>query len=93
MGRACSDGRQTDQTRFSGTVTRWGIKMAGDLGNAQWTFGALANQAEQKLMNEAGTEVYFNQPEDDRGDVVLARSCGAASRDAGWAFELAAAYA
>jgi sn-glycerol 3-phosphate transport system substrate-binding protein len=46
----------------SGRVTRWGIKMASDLGNAQWTFGALANQAEQKLMNEAGTEVYFNQP-------------------------------
>ncbi|HUD58606.1 MAG TPA: ABC transporter substrate-binding protein [Acetobacteraceae bacterium] len=46
----------------SGRVTRWGIKMAGDLGNAQWTFGALANQAEQKLMNQAGTEVYFNQP-------------------------------
>ena len=46
----------------SGQVTRWGIKIAGDLGNAQWTFGALANQAEQKLMNEAGTEVYFNQP-------------------------------
>jgi sn-glycerol 3-phosphate transport system substrate-binding protein len=46
----------------SGRVTRWGIKMAADLGNAQWTFGALANQAEQTLMNEAGTEVYFNQP-------------------------------
>ncbi|HEY3848997.1 MAG TPA: ABC transporter substrate-binding protein [Acetobacteraceae bacterium] len=46
----------------SGKVTRWGIKMAGDLGNAQWTFGALANQAEQKLMNDAGNEVYFNQP-------------------------------
>ena len=46
----------------SGRVTRWGIKMAGDLGNAQWTFGALANQAEQKLMNDAGSEVYFNQP-------------------------------
>jgi sn-glycerol 3-phosphate transport system substrate-binding protein len=46
----------------SGRVTRWGIKMAGDLGNAQWTFGALANQAEQKLMNDAGNEVYFNQP-------------------------------
>ena len=46
----------------SGRVTRWGVKMAGDLGNAQWTFGALANQAEQKLMNEAGTEVYFNAP-------------------------------
>ncbi len=46
----------------SGRVTRWGVKMAGDLGNAQWTFGALANQAEQKLMNDAGTEVYFSQP-------------------------------
>jgi sn-glycerol 3-phosphate transport system substrate-binding protein len=46
----------------SGKVTRWGIKMASDLGNAQWTFGALANQAEQILMNEAGTEIYFNQP-------------------------------
>jgi sn-glycerol 3-phosphate transport system substrate-binding protein len=46
----------------SGRVTRWGIKMAGDLGNAQWTFGALANQAEQKLMNDTGSEVYFNQP-------------------------------
>jgi sn-glycerol 3-phosphate transport system substrate-binding protein len=50
------------QKDSSGKVTRWGIKMASDLGNAQWTFGALANQAEQKLMNEAGTEVYFNQP-------------------------------
>jgi sn-glycerol 3-phosphate transport system substrate-binding protein len=46
----------------SGRVTRWGVKMAGDLGNAQWTFGAFANQAEQMLMNTAGTEVYFNQP-------------------------------
>jgi sn-glycerol 3-phosphate transport system substrate-binding protein len=46
----------------SGKVTQWGVKMAGDLGNAQWTFGAFANQAEQVLMNSAGTEVYFNQP-------------------------------
>ncbi len=45
-----------------GKVTRWGIKLASDLGNAQWTFGALANQAHQVLMNQAGTEVYFNQP-------------------------------
>jgi sn-glycerol 3-phosphate transport system substrate-binding protein len=50
------------QRDASGKVTRWGIKMASDLGNAQWTFGALANEAEQTLMNEAGTEVYFNQP-------------------------------
>jgi sn-glycerol 3-phosphate transport system substrate-binding protein len=46
----------------SGRVTQWGIKIAGDLGNAQWTFGALANQAEQILMNEAGNEVYFSKP-------------------------------
>jgi sn-glycerol 3-phosphate transport system substrate-binding protein len=46
----------------SGKVTRWGIKLASDLGNAQWTFGALANQVEHRLMNEAGTEVYFKDP-------------------------------
>lgn len=46
----------------SGRVTRWGVKMAGDTGNAQWTFGALANQAGHVLMNEAGTEAYFNSP-------------------------------
>jgi sn-glycerol 3-phosphate transport system substrate-binding protein len=50
------------QRDASGKVTRWGIKLASDLGNAQWTFGALANQVEQPLMNQAGTEVYFNQP-------------------------------
>ncbi len=43
-------------------MTQWGIKVAGDLGNAQWTFGAYAWQAGHKLMNEAGTEVYFKDP-------------------------------
>ena len=46
----------------SGRVTQWGFKLASDLGNAQWTFGALANQAHIILMNEAGTETYFNDP-------------------------------
>jgi sn-glycerol 3-phosphate transport system substrate-binding protein len=46
----------------SGRVVRWGVKMAGDVGNAQWTFGALANQAGHVLMNEAGTETYFKDP-------------------------------
>jgi sn-glycerol 3-phosphate transport system substrate-binding protein len=46
----------------SGRVTRWGVKLASDTGNAQWTFGALANQAGHILMNEAGTETYFNNP-------------------------------
>jgi sn-glycerol 3-phosphate transport system substrate-binding protein len=46
----------------NGRVTQWGVKVAGDLGNAQWTFGAYAYQNDHKLMNEAGTEVYFNDP-------------------------------
>lgn len=45
-----------------GRVTRWGVKLASDLGNAQWTFGALAWQAGHVLMNQAGNEVYFNHP-------------------------------
>jgi sn-glycerol 3-phosphate transport system substrate-binding protein len=50
------------QRDSSGRTTRWGFKCAGDLGNAQWTFGAMANQAGAKLMNDAGTETYFSDP-------------------------------
>ena len=50
------------QKDASGRVTRWGVKMAADVGNAQWTFGALANQVGHQLMNQAGTETYFNHP-------------------------------
>lgn len=46
----------------TGRTTRWGVKLASDVGNAQWTFGALANQAGHRLMNEAGTEVAFTDP-------------------------------
>lgn len=46
----------------SDRVTRWGIKIAGDLGNAQWTFGALANGANQPLANEAGNRTLFDTP-------------------------------
>ncbi len=46
----------------TGRTTRWGFKLASDAGNAQWTFGALAFQAGHVLMNQAGTEVYFNDP-------------------------------
>jgi sn-glycerol 3-phosphate transport system substrate-binding protein len=45
-----------------GRTTRWGVKMASDVGNAQWTFGALANQIGLTLMNEAGTQTYFRDP-------------------------------
>ena len=77
----------------SGRVTRWGIKMAGDLGNAQWTFGALANQAEQTLMNEAGTEVYFNQPKTIEAMAFWRSLSARAPRDTGRRVQLGAAFA
>jgi sn-glycerol 3-phosphate transport system substrate-binding protein len=46
----------------SGHVDRWGIKMAADLGNAQWTMTALANQNDQLLMDSAGTHVMLETP-------------------------------
>jgi len=46
----------------SGRVSRWGFKLAANVGTAQWTFGALAFQNGHVLMNEAGTEVYFKDP-------------------------------
>ncbi|NKC33634.1 ABC transporter substrate-binding protein [Falsiroseomonas selenitidurans] len=41
---------------------KWGVKMSSSAGNGQWTFGAMANQAGHKLMNDAGTETYFTDP-------------------------------
>lgn len=63
-GLADAAGKLTKRPGTTGSdrVARWGVKMAGDHGNAQWTFGALANQAGQRLMNEAGTETYFAHP-------------------------------
>jgi sn-glycerol 3-phosphate transport system substrate-binding protein len=55
-------GKKLVQRDATGRTTRWGFKLASDAGNAQWTFGALANQAGHVLMNQAGTEVYFNDP-------------------------------
>ena len=49
-------------TRDGNRVSRWGFKLASDLGNAQWTFGALANQAGATLMNQAGTATAFTDP-------------------------------
>lgn len=49
-------------TRREGAGGRWGVQLATNHGTAQWTFGALTNQVGHKLMNEAGTEVYFNHP-------------------------------
>ena len=74
----------------SGRVMRWGVKMAGDVGNAQWTFGALANQAGHVLMNEAGTETWFNHPKAIEAMTYLARPVGDPQGDAGRRVELAA---
>ncbi|WP_019015382.1 ABC transporter substrate-binding protein [Elioraea tepidiphila] len=49
-------------TRREGAGGRWGVQLATNHGTAQWTFGALCNQVNHTLMNEAGTEVYFNHP-------------------------------
>jgi sn-glycerol 3-phosphate transport system substrate-binding protein len=49
-------------TRREGSGARWGVQLAANHGTAQWTFGALANQVDHTLMNEGGTEVYFNHP-------------------------------
>ncbi len=43
-------------------VTRWGVQLAGNHGTAQWTYGALAYQADHVLMNDLGTELYFDDP-------------------------------
>jgi sn-glycerol 3-phosphate transport system substrate-binding protein len=47
----------------AGNVGRWGVFVPSNQGTAQWLFGAMAYQnGEQRLMNEAGSEVYLNAP-------------------------------
>lgn len=46
----------------SGNVTRWGVGIPGNVGSAQWLFGALAAQNGARLMNDAGTETYLTDP-------------------------------
>lgn len=46
----------------SGKVTRWGVGIPGNVGSAQWLFGALAAQNGAVLFNENGTETYLSDP-------------------------------
>jgi sn-glycerol 3-phosphate transport system substrate-binding protein len=55
-------GRKLVKHDASGQTSRWAFECAADVGNAQWTFGAMANQAGQLLMNQDGTETYFTAP-------------------------------
>ena len=45
----------------AGKVTQWGIEIPST-GYPYWMFGALARQNGQVLMNNAGTETYFDNP-------------------------------
>jgi len=45
----------------SGKVTQWGLEIPST-GYPYWMFGALCRQNGEVLMNNTGTEVYFNKP-------------------------------
>jgi sn-glycerol 3-phosphate transport system substrate-binding protein len=45
----------------SGKVTQWGLEIPST-GYPYWMFGALSKQNSEVLMNDAGTETYFDNP-------------------------------
>jgi len=45
----------------NGKVTQWGIEIPST-GYPYWMFGALSRQNGEVLMNDSGTETYFNKP-------------------------------
>jgi sn-glycerol 3-phosphate transport system substrate-binding protein len=57
-----ADGKAVTVKDASGTVTRWGVGIPGNVGSAQWLFGALAAENGAILSNEAGTETYLTDP-------------------------------
>lgn len=54
-------GKALTQVDDNGQVTQWGA-MIPSTGYPYWMFGALAKQNGEVLMNQAGTETYFNNP-------------------------------
>lgn len=46
----------------SGKITRWGVGIPGNVGSAQWLFGALVAQNGGRLVNDEGTETYLTDP-------------------------------
>ena len=57
-----ADGKAVLKKDASGKVTRWGVGIPGNVGSAQWLFGALAAQNGARLMNDEGTETYLTDP-------------------------------
>lgn len=54
-------GKALTEVDDNGQVTQWGA-MIPSTGYPYWMFGALAKQNGEVLMNQAGTETYFNNP-------------------------------
>lgn len=54
-------GKALTQVDDNGQVTQWGA-MIPSTGYPYWMFGALAKQNGEVLMNQAGTETYFDNP-------------------------------
>ena len=46
----------------AGQVQRWGVGIPGNVGSAQWLFGALAAENGALLVNEKGTETTLTDP-------------------------------
>ena len=56
-----SMGQQLTKKDSSGNVEQWGA-MIPSTGYPYWMFGALTKQNSEILMNQAGTETYFDNP-------------------------------
>ena len=69
--------KKLTKTDASGNVTQWGVKIPSS-GFPYWLFQGLTTPNDALLMNEAGTETYFDKPAVDRGAAVLGRPVGQA---------------
>ncbi|MDX2511645.1 MAG: ABC transporter substrate-binding protein [Desulfobacterales bacterium] len=54
-------GKKLTTKDSSGKVTQWGLEIPST-GYPYWMFGALSRQNSEVLMNDAGTETYFDHP-------------------------------
>ena len=55
-------GKAVTKKDASGRVTRWGVGIPGNVGSAQWLFGALCAQNGARLANGEGTQTYLTDP-------------------------------
>ena len=55
-------GKAVARKDASGKVTRWGVGIPGNVGSAQWLFGALVAQNGGQFFNENGTETFLTDP-------------------------------